>query len=351
MRSILRVTALVILVLMFGAVFTQAQSSDLQVVTSTSIIRDVAQNVAGDLVEVESLIPQGADVHSYLPTPSEVFAITEADVIFVNGANLEEGLLELIEENAEVDITVVSNGVEILPVGGEHHHDEDEDEGEEEDHEEALGILGVDDLECEHHHDEEEGEEEEAEEEGDEHDHGVCDPHVWMDPANVIIWTNNIADTLSVADPDNADAYRANADAYIEELSTLIAEINAQVEMLPSEARVLVTNHEFLGYFAHAYEFEVVGVVLPGGSTFAEPNPQDLLALVEEIEEENVQAIFIETSSPSDLAETVAEEVGYEVQVVTLYSGTLSNDDEPASTYLDYMRFNVDAIVSALNVE
>lgn len=326
-HGVVRVMWLIILVLMFGVVFIHAQS-DIQVIASTSIIRDVAQNVAGELVEVQSLIPQGADVHSYLPTPSEVFAITEADVILVNGANLEESLLELIEENGDVAPTVVSDGVEILPFG---EHDDSDLEPDE-----TLGILG-EDVECQHHDDD------------DEESHGNCDPHIWMNPANVIIWTNNIAETLSLADPDNAETYRANADAYIDELNTLIADIEVQIETIPLEERVIVTNHEFLGYFAHAYEFEVIGVVLPGGSTFAEPNPQDLLSLVDEIEAENVQAIFVETSSPADLAETVANEVGYDVQVVTLYSGTLSDTDESASTYLDYMRFNVDAIVMALS--
>jgi len=329
----------IIITVILSMTVSNAQSN-IQVVASTNIIADVAQNIAGDLAEVTSVTPQGADAHSYLPSPAEVIDIIEADVIFVNGALLEENLLEIIEENAEVDLTIVSNGVEVLAIG-EHDHEED-DETEQE---ETLGILG-EDAECEHH---DEGEE--AEEGEEEHEHGTCDPHFWMNPANVIIWANNIADVLSTADPDNADSYRANANAYIEEINTLMTDIEALLDPIPADERVIVTNHDFLGYFAHAYNFEVVGVVVPGGSTFGEPSAQDLIELVEEIEEEGVRAIFAETSSPTDLAQTVADEVGYDVQVVELYSGSLSQDDDPASTYLDYMRFNVNAIVSALTTE
>lgn len=169
-----------------------------------------------------------------------------------------------------------------------------------------------------------------------------------MDPNNVKLWALNIAAAFSAVDPANAATYTANAAAYIEELDALETEIAAMIETLPHENRVLVTNHDFLAYFAAAYDFEIVGTVIPGVTTVAEVDPRTLADLIEVVRAENVNAIFGEVSAQSNLAETVAAEVDRDIQVVTLFSESLSGPDGPASTYIAYMRYNVSAIVEAL---
>lgn len=334
-----------VFVLVNGFGMIAAQNGDpLQVVATTSIIADVARNVGGDLVEVTSLVPPEADAHSYSLSPQEVVSITQADVVLVNGATLEESLLDIVLDNAGVVPVVVSAGVDVLEFGG-HHEDEDAEEATEEEHGDYIGILG-ESAECtvEHH-------EEEAEHEGEEeheHEHGSCDPHFWTSVPNVIMWVSNIEAAFEAVDPDHAGVYQENAYQYTMQLNALQDDILAMVETVPEENRVLVTNHEFLGYFAAEYGFEIVGTVIPSASTLADVNPQDIIALVQIIDTAGVNAIFAEVSANSDLAETVASEVGRDVAIVTLYSDALSAEDGPASTYINYMRYNVNQIVTAL---
>jgi ABC-type Zn uptake system ZnuABC Zn-binding protein ZnuA len=230
---------------------------------------------------------------------------------------------------------VVSNGIEMLPFG-EHPHEEEVEAEEKHNEGEIIGILGEPGVCEEEHHEGEEA-----------HEHGSCDPHVWTDPHNVMVWTHNIADAFADADPAHADIYQSNADTYVEALETLDAEVEAILSPIPESRRVLVTNHEVLGYFAHRYGFEVVGVIIPGGTTLAEPDPQALADLITLIEAENVPAIFAEVSANDNLAQVVAAETGIQV-VTTLYSEALSEPNGPARTYLDYLRYNAQTIADAL---
>lgn len=360
-------------------------------VASFSILADVVATVAGDHFQVVSVMPVGADPHAFTPTASDLAALANADVVFVNGAFFEEGLMEAIENaGAEMNIVVASNCVPILPIGAGHQHEEGEEdhdneaeataealtgdlsavaaqceqhyaemaaiheaghaaEGEEhegEEHEghahvEALGPLYA--LECTGH----EGEEHSEEEGEHAHEEGSCDPHVWQEPHNVIYWTMMIRDTLVALDPANADAYSANAAAYIAALDTLAHDfVMPMVATVPEANRLLVTSHDAFGYFAARYGFEIAGVVLPGGSTLAEPSAGDLAALIETINAEGIQAIFAETTVNPQLVEQVAAET--DAQVYVLYSGSLSPADGPAATYLDLIRYNVTTIVNAL---
>ncbi|NWF68586.1 MAG: zinc ABC transporter substrate-binding protein [Chloroflexi bacterium] len=355
----------------------QAQER-LQVVASFSILADVTQQVAGAAADVRSLIPVGADPHTFTPTPQDLVALAQADLVLVSGVNFEEGLLEaIVNAGADMPLIVASECVMILPVGGHDDEEEEHEEGEEaqgdegalsedvaaasarctaayaelgmEMHEESeqedaehrsepLGPLYA--LDCGGHEGEEGGS-------GDEHAHGSCDPHLWTNPENVMLWTLTIRDALSAADPANAAAYAANAAAYIAALRALDnEELMPLVATLPEANRVLITNHETLGYFAAHYDFELVGVVYEGGGTTGEPGAAEVAALVDTIRSTGVAAIFAETTVGDLLIQRVAEETG--VIVATLYSDTLSAADEPAPTYLDYMRYNVQTIVSAL---
>ncbi len=241
-----------------------------------------------------------------------------------------------------VDVAMSDEEAEAMQsmTGGDtHDHDHDHHEVE------TLGALyAVDCGEGHGHEDEEEDHEEGAEHA---HDHGACDPHVWMEPHNAMYWTMLIRDTLIELDPANAETYTANAAAYLEELDALAHDfVTPLVETVPEASRVLITNHDAFGYFAARYGFEVVGTIIPSISTLAEPSTADVATIVDLIREEGVPAIFAETTVSDDLAQQIAEETG--AQVYVLYSGSLSDADGPASTYLDYIRYNVTTIVEAL---
>jgi len=413
MRYQIRFALLILLLMLPLASISTAQDERLQVVGSHSILTDVIMNVAGDAADVTSVMPLGADPHSFEPTPGDLTALADADVVFINGAFFEEGLLESIENAAgDMNIITASSCVQMIAFGG-HDHEEGEEhdhEGEEHDHEEgedhdhegeaeATSDMSAIATLCEQHyaemealheagHDHEEGEEHEAGEDHDheegedghdhshvetlgalyaidcgagheheeeeheageehEHDHGACDPHVWMEPHNVMYWTMLIRDTLIELDPANAETYTANAAAYLEELDALAHDfVMPMVETLPQENRVLITNHDAFGYFVARNEFELVDTIIPSGSTLAEPSAADVAAVIDLIREEEVPAIFAETTVSDDLAQQIGDETGAEVFV--LYSGSLSEADGPASTYVDYIRYNVTTIVEAL---
>ena len=337
MKRFLPLIVLAIALLVVGGVV--AQDAPLNVVTTTTLLADVAATIGGELVVVTPLLPPNTDTHAYQFTPQDVARVADADLLLTVGAGYESFLGGLLDNVGDVNPVVVSNGVPILSTLADREEEHADEATEPADHESQhiLGTLG-DDVVCEVH------EEDEA---ADEHDHGVCDPHVWHDPHNVMIWADNIADAFAAADPANADTYRANADAYKAELEALDAEIAALVDTLPEDRRILVTNHEFLAYFAHAYGFEVAATVIPGFSTSAEPNPQELTGLIDLIRAEGVPAVFAEVSANTQLAEVVGQEAGVTV-VTDLYTEALSDAAGPASTYLDYMRHNAATIVTAL---
>ena len=272
----------------------------LNVVTTTTILGNVIDVIGGDQINLTVLLPVDADPHSFQPTPRDLAVVADADVVFINGLGLEEFLEDVIEnavENAQV--IVISKGVESISV-----------------------------------------------EEEDDHDHGEANPHVWMAPNNVIVWAENIAETLSKLDPENDETYTANAQAYIQELEALDAWIIEQVAGLPEENRKMVTDHDTFAYFINRYGFELVGTINPGYSTLAEPSAQDIAALEDQITALGVPVVFVGKSVNPNLAERIAEDTG--VELVFLYTGSLSGEDGPAPTYLEMMRYDVGVIVEGL---
>jgi len=279
------------------------------VVASTTLIGDVVQQIGGDLISLHVLLPVNSDPHSFSAAPKDVAMIEAAQLVFINGLDLEESLLDLITANASGKVVPVSNGIETILLGENHHTEE-----EEEDH--------------------------------DSDDSLAPDPHVWMNPANVLVWTEVIARELSALDPEHAAEYRQNADQYQTELEELDGWIREQLEQLPQEKRGLVTDHDTLGYFAQAYGFEVIGVVVVGGSTLSDPSAQQIAALEETIMAFNTPAIFVDTSVNPQVSERIAADTG--TSLVKLYTGSLSEPDGPAGTYIDLMRYTVTSIVQAL---
>jgi ABC-type Zn uptake system ZnuABC Zn-binding protein ZnuA len=297
----------------------------LKVVATTTIVGDVVSQIGGDLIDLSILLPVGTDPHGFDPTPQDIAKVAEADLVFANGAGLEEFLDPLIESaGAEDKVIHVSEGIDFLMSEGDHDHDH---EGEE-------------------HLYEHEGEEHHDEHEGEGHDHEGLDPHTWLDPNNVMVWVHNIEHELSEADPDNAQAYADNAEAYEAELETLDAWIREQVAQIPEENRKLVTDHTLFTYFADEYGFEQVGTLIPGYSTLAEPSAQELAQIEDTINDLDVKAVFVGNTVNPTLGERVTADTG--TQLVFVYTGSLTASDGEVPTYLDYMRYNTTAFVNGL---
>ena len=280
---------------------------NLRVVATTNVLGDVVAEVGSGAIDLTTLIGPGQDPHSYQPVAQDMVAIEEADVVFVVGLNLEETLMRSIENTATGPVVPVSAGITPIPFAGADH----EGEGE----------------------------------------HGIYDPHFWMDPNNVMVWTATIRDTLSTADPAHAAGYAANAEAYRVELAALDGYIREQAARIPASNRRLVTDHYAFGYFAEEYGFEIAGAILPGPTTTTEPSAGEIADLAALIRENGIPAIFVGASASESLrrlAETIAQEAGGGVQVLSLYSGSLDSPGQPADTYIGMMRTNVDTLVQGL---
>jgi ABC-type Zn uptake system ZnuABC Zn-binding protein ZnuA len=285
---------------------TPAVNAKPKVVATTTLVGDVVRQVGGNAIDLTVLLPVGADPHGFDPTPRDVSTVADADVVFINGLGLEQFLDRLLQSAGDsAQIVAVSDGV--TPIEG---------------------------------HDEHEGEEHE----GEEHEGG--DPHAWTDPNNVMVWTANIASALSQLDPANAAAYQANAEQYTEQLQVLDAWIREQVALIPAADRRLVTDHALFSYFAQRYGFEQVGAIVPGYSTLAEPSAQELAALEDAIRTLGVPAVLVGKTVNPSLAQRVADDTG--TRLIPIYTGSLSEPEGDAGTYLDYIRYNVSAIVDAL---
>jgi ABC-type Zn uptake system ZnuABC Zn-binding protein ZnuA len=191
-------------------------------------------------------------------------------------------------------------------------------------------------------------EEHEDEPQGGEHQHtpNNVDPHTWTDPNNILVWIHNIEENLSAADPTNSAAYAANAGAFNAEIKELDAWVREQTAQIAPEDRVLVSDHSLFSYFADEYGFEQVGALIPGYSTLAEPSAQELAEIEDAISQLDVKAVFVGNTVNPALAERTAADKG--VALVYLYTGSLSEPGGEAETYLDYIRYNVSAIVDAL---
>lgn len=306
-------------------------SAPLKVLAAETFLADMAQNVAGDRLKVDSLIPIGVDPHVFEPTPQDVIKIAESQVLIVNGAGFETWLDRVLANAGGQRVVIAaSTGLAAREPGeGEMAHEhEHEHEGET-----ADGATPPPEEEHAHHH--------------HHAHHHEGDPHFWLDPVAAIKYVENIRDGLSAEDPAGKETYAANAAAYIAKLQELDGWIKAQVATIPPERRLLVTNHESFGYFADRYGFTVVGTVIPGASSGASPSAQEMAALVEHIKEAGAPAIFLETGNNPQLARQIAQEAGVKV-VTELYTHSITSASGPAPTYIEMMRYNVKTIVEAL---
>jgi len=279
-----------------------ASGGRITVVATTSIWGDVVRSIVGDDAVVDVLVPIGADPHAYQPSSRDAAAIQNADLVVANGLGLEEGLHDVLE-------AATGEGAEVLELGP------------------MLGPLPFG-------------------EEAGESEHGTFDPHVWMDPGRVAAAADIIAETLSAVDP-SVD-WEARAEAYRFELMGADGHIVDILNAVPAGARFMVTNHDAFGYFADRYDFTILGVVIPGGSTLADPSSSDLADLVDLMRATGTTVIFVETSSPTALADAVASELGSSVSVVDLYTGSLGAAGSGADTLIGMLTVNAESIAAAL---
>ena len=296
------------------------------VVTTTvlgSVVGEILTCALGDSSSMTVLMPRGADPHDFQASSAQVALMAGADLVVANGLGLEEGVTAALD-NLETDgVTVlqVASLLDPLPFAADHSGD------------------GQDD----HHHDEEatvaEGDD------TDEHAHGDSDPHFWFDMTRMARAAQLIGAQLA----QSGDAQFASCgDSVAAEILEAEADVAQIVAQIPDARRVLVTDHDALGYFADRYDFEVVGVVIPGGSTLGEANSQEMARLITVMREENVSAIFGDSATSPQLLETLSAELGGTVAVVELFVGSLGAPDSGADTYIEMMRTNATRIASAL---
>jgi ABC-type Zn uptake system ZnuABC Zn-binding protein ZnuA len=270
----------------------------LRLVATSSFIGDVLGEIAGDEAEITVLMPRGQNPHSWEPGPGDITEIKDADLIFVNGLDLEASLLEIIESMKTAPVIPVSAGVDVL--------------------------IG---------------------------EHGAGNPHVWFSPLNVIIWSENIESVLSRADPAHAEVYHSAAIRYVSALKELDKEIRTEVSALAPGERRMVTDHSSFDYFARDYGFVIAGKVISSSNDQAEPSARDIAGLSELIREENIRAVFVGGTAGEGLkklAKSVAGESGRNLPVVELLSGSLTSPGNRGDTYLDFVRCNTERVIAAL---
>jgi len=262
-----------------------ADSGQVKVTATLGLFADLVREVGGDRVQVSALVPDGADIHTYEPPPSQIAKLGQAKLVVMNGLDLEAALEDIVRENASSSATVL---------------------------ELAAGLPTLQD-----------------------------NPHLWLDVQNGMTYVERIRDALASVDPAGADIYRANADRYLAELRTLDQEVTATVGSIPPERRKLVTFHDAYPYLAQGYGLEIVGFVVE--SPGKEPSAQEVTDLTKAIGDEDVPAVFTEPQFSARILDLAADDAG--VEVCSLYSDAFTDE---VKSYVDLMRFNARELARCL---
>jgi len=272
------------------------RSEPLAVVATTMQLQDFTRQVGGPRVKVTGILGPDSEPHEYEPTPSDADAVSESRVVVENGANLDEWLDDLLAGAGAESLRVnATKGIELLPT-------------------EEEGFPG--------------------------------DPHVWHDPDGAKTMVDNVAAGLTAADPAGRSSYERGAATYKEEIDRMAAEIRSTFRAIAPERRALVTSHDAFGYFARAYDVDVVGSVLPSITTDSEPSARRVRELVDEIRARRVRTIFTEEAVDPRLERQVAEEAGAEVST-SLYADALGEPGSEASTFVGAELANARAMAEA----
>ena len=273
---------------------SRAKATDkLKVVTTFTILGDMVRNVGREHVALTTLVGPNADAHVYEPTPADARALAQADVVVVNGLGFEGWIDRLVNVSGfRGPVVVASEGIAALTVEGDRP-----------------------------------------------------DPHAWQDLANGRLDVANIARALAAADPAHAEDYRRRAEAYDRELAALDRDIRGRLDAFPADRRKVITSHDAFQYFGRAYGIDFRAPV--GVSTESEPSAGEVAALVRQMRDEGIHALFVENITDPRLVEQLAREAGAVIGG-RLYSDSLSGPTGPAPTYLDMFRHNVGEIAKAV---
>lgn len=281
---------------------TSAEDDRPLVVVSTNILGDVVGELVGEEVDVMTLMRPNADPHSFEISAQDAARLRSADLVVSNGLGLEEGLQQHLDAAAADDVATFVAG-------------------------DAIEVLDY--------------------REGDAA--GTPDAHFWTDPARVLDVVDALEPELTALEGVDPAVLAAQTATYRDELEQLDADMVTAFAAIPEERRALVTNHHVFGYLAQRFDFEVVGAVIPGGTTLAAPSASDLADLVDAVRETGVPAIFAESSSPDRLVQALASEADVQVEVVELYTESLTEPEGGAPTYLSMMRVNTERIATGLS--
>ena len=274
------------------------------VVVTTNILGDITRNLVGDQADVVVLMESNADPHSFGISAQQAAQIENADLIIYNGAGLEEGVLNHVETAAAQGVPTLAAMDAIEPIAFSY-----EDDG---------GTQQ--------------------------------DPHFWTDPGRVAQASESLADGIvEHVDGVDPDAVRSQTAEYLQQLGELESSMAGSFAAIPEDRRKLITNHHVFGYLAERFGFDVIGAVIPSGTTLASPSSSDLDDLTGKIRDAGVVAIFADSSQPERLAQVLAAEAGQDIDVIPLFTESLGVEGSGADTYLDMMRANTKRITEALS--
>lgn len=271
-------------------------SEKLKVVTSFTILADMASNVAGDAAEIVSITKPGAEIHNYQPTPKDIGRTRGADLILWNGLNLELWFEKFLSRLGDVPSAVLSDGIEPMSIGSGPYN-------------------------------------------------GLPNPHVWMSPTDALTYVDNIEKALSEADPENAAIYKENADDYKNRITTITEPLREQIESIPEEKRWLVTSEGAFSYLTR--DFNLKELYLWPINADSQGTPQQVRHVIDTVRENNIPVVFSESTVSQKPAQQVARETGAHYGGV-LYVDSLSNEDGPVPTYLDLLQVTIDTIVTGI---
>ncbi|MFK7932165.1 MAG: metal ABC transporter solute-binding protein, Zn/Mn family [Saprospiraceae bacterium] len=268
------------------------------VVSTASIFADMAEVLAGDLLEVKTIVPIGGDPHLYEPTPADAKLVADADLVLKNGLTFEGWLNELIENSGtKAEVKLITEGIQPI---------------------ESLTYENS------------------------------SDPHAWMNAENGLIYIKNIKDALVQLDPANADKYEFNYAYYRQQIQDVNQFIKKEIAKIPTERRIIITSHDAFQYYGRAYGLRLEAVL--GTSTDAEVQVSDIQRLTKVIKESGIPAVFIETTVNPKLLQQLATDNDVEIGG-KLYSDSIGDKDSSAPTYLDMLKYNTNTIVAALTKE
>jgi zinc/manganese transport system substrate-binding protein len=285
-----------------------AQQGPMPVVATFSILADIVKAIGGEHVAVSALVGADGDAHSYSPTPADARQLAQARIVAVNGLGFEGWIARLIRSSGtRAKVVTASEGVTPLKAESGHGHSHGHTHG---------------------------------------HSHGANDPHAWQNVANVKVYAANIAAALSEADPARRETFAAAAQAYAAKLDALDAEVKAAIAGIPAEQRRILTTHDAFRYFSKAYGVEFIA--LRGVSSESEPSAREVAAIIRQVRDRKVSAVFMENIADPRSIQRIAAETGAKIGG-RLYSDALSEAGGPAATYIDLIRHNTRQIVGAIS--